>query len=279
MDFFDKLFLRLNLIQKRYVVTKRDILQQTSKVYDPLGFFSPFTFRAKILLQEIWQQKYNWDTPLPLDAQQRWHEIADELNDVSSQRLQRQYFPNFTATDDTCRDTVLHVFADASPRTYGTFSYLCRNGISTLVMSKTRVAPLKALTLPRLELIATVLGTRLARHIMDSIHIEEVFLWTDSQIVLRWLHSSRPLKTFTANRVREIYDLTEKRKWRYCPTAKNPADLLTRGITSKKYQTSNIWLKEPSWFTNSEKWPTSEHDTTSALTAITNESQEHLPAC
>ena len=139
--------------------------------------------------------------------------------------------------------TVLHIFADASPRAYGTCAYLCRNGISTLVMSKTRVAPLKALTLPRLELMATVIGARLARHIMDSIHIEEVFLWTDSQILLHWLHSSRPLQTFTANRVREIHDLTENRKWRYCPTAENPDDLLTRGITSRQYQTSSIWLK------------------------------------
>ena len=104
------LFLRLNPIQKREVVTKRDILQQSSKVYDPLGFFSPVTIRAKILLQEIWLQKYDCDTPLPLDVQQRRHGTADELNDVSSQRFQGQYFPNFTATDDTCRDTVLHVF-------------------------------------------------------------------------------------------------------------------------------------------------------------------------
>ena len=197
---------------------------------------------------------------------------------MSLQRCQRQYFPNFTATDDTYRATVLHVIADTSPRAYGTCAYLCRNEISTLVMSKTRVAPLKALTLARLELMATVLGARLATHKLNSIHIEEVFLWTDSQIVLHWLHSSRPLKSFTANRVREIHDLTQNRKWRHCPTAENPADLLIRWITGKQYQTSSIWLNGPRWLTNSEKWHTWDHDTTSALTAITNESQEYLPA-
>ena len=84
--------------------------------------------------------------------------------------------------------------------------------------------------------------------------------------------------TFTANRVREIHKLTENRKWRYCPTAESTADLLTQGITSKQYQTSSIWLKGPRWLTNSKKWPTWDHDTTSALTVITNESQEYLPA-
>lgn len=147
-----------------------------------------------------------------------------------------------------------------------TLSYMflrCRNEISTLVMSKTRVAPLKELTLPRLELMAAVLGARLARHIIGSIHIKEVFLWSDSQIVLHWLHTSRPLKTFTANRVREIHDLTENRKWRYCPTGENPADLLTRGITCTQYKTSNIWLKGPSWLTDSEKWPSWNYDISS----------------
>ncbi|MCG8047808.1 MAG: hypothetical protein N0E48_19650 [Candidatus Thiodiazotropha endolucinida] len=126
--------------------------------------------------------------------------------------------------------------------------------------------------------MATVLGARLGRHIMDSIQVESLFLWTDSQIVLHWLQTTRPLKTFTANRIREINDLIENRKWKYCPTAENPADLLTRGITSKQFRTSSIWQKGPTWLNNAETWPTWEHDTTSALTTVTTGSDEYLPS-
>lgn len=168
----DELFLRQKPVQKNIVATKRDILQQISKVYDPLGFFSPVTIRAKILLQELWQQKYDWDAPLPSTIQQLWHKIADDLNAVSSQRFHRQYIQDCSETDDTA----LHVFADASPRAYGACVYICRNGFSRLVMSKTRVAPLKALTLPRLELMAAVIGARLGRHVMESIDVKTMFL-------------------------------------------------------------------------------------------------------
>ena len=73
------------------------------------------------------------------------------------------------------------------------------------------------------------------------------YLWSDSQIVLHWLTTNRKLKTFERNRVTEIQELTESRKWNYCPTDQNPADLLTRGIAAHEYLESKLWKNGPDW--------------------------------
>ena len=140
-------------------------------------------------------------------------------------------------------------------KSYGAAAYLCNRTQTTLIIAKNRVAPLKTITLPRLELMAAVIGARLAKHIQNSIPITTVQFWSDSQIVLCWLRSTKPLKRFVENRVREIRVLTDITKWKYCPTDENPADLLTRGLSADNFKNNSLWWNGPSWLPERLLWP------------------------
>jgi hypothetical protein len=149
-----------------------------------LGLLSPVTIRAKILLQELWQQKFEWDVPLPENIHEKWRYLATDLNSVTTTTFLRHYFEN---TSRESSNTCIHIFCDASMVSYGAKAYICRDNQSTLKMAKTRVAPLKRLTLPRLELMAAVIGSRLCKHLQQNTDINQIHLWSDSQIVLSWL--------------------------------------------------------------------------------------------
>ena len=147
------------------------------------------------------------------------------------------------------------MLCDASLKAYGPVIYITCGEKSARAIARTRVAPLKQLTLPRLEFMVAVIGSRLLHHVLQTIPATAVYLWSDSQIVLHWLSSNRKLKTFEQNRVSEIHRLTENRKWMYCPTDHNPADLLTRGIKAEEFTKSRLWDKEPDWLTNKNNNP------------------------
>ena len=126
-------------------VTKREILQQTSRVYDPLRLLSPVTVRAKLLMQSLWQQNYNWDIPLPGDLQRKCAQLANDLNTVSEDTsFSRCYFEKNHAKGQN--DQVLHIFVVASIHSYGAVAYLFYGNRTAIVMAKNRVAPLKTIT-------------------------------------------------------------------------------------------------------------------------------------
>ena len=163
--------------------------------------------------------------------------------------------------------TQLHCFVDSSIKAYGAITYLKRGPEISFVMAKTRVAPIKQLTLPKLELMAALIGARLLSFIhnamMDLYPMPEVYLWFDSQIVLSWLHSNKQLKQFVANHVNSIRELFPANIWHYCPTQENPADIFTRGLTNQQMLSSSLWKNGPAWLMLSkEHWPS-----TSAATA------------
>ena len=190
----DTLYLAHKSLPSSNIVSKRNVLQDSSQIYDPLGWATPVTVQAKILLQEIWQRKCSWDTPLDQDLCEKWLNIRRDILNLPTMTIPRPYFHKQSGTVTTLTD--IYVFADASIRAYGAVVYL---NIS-LAMSKSRVAPLKALTLPRLELMADVTASRVAKFVQFSISPDSnpiaVHLWTDSQIVLYWLQNGTHSQQF-----------------------------------------------------------------------------------
>ena len=165
----------------------------------------PVTIRSKLLIQKLWKMKIEWDEPLAADLNREWLNIAKDMNQLSSITIDRRY--TSTVFDPT--KVELHTFTDASTRAYGAVTFLSSSDRVSFVMAKSRVAPLKATTLPRLELMAAVIGARITKFIITSLKLEStgVYIWTDSQIVLHWVHSSKRLQPFIAHRIGEIHQL------------------------------------------------------------------------
>ncbi|XP_063415856.1 uncharacterized protein LOC134697507 [Mytilus trossulus] len=253
-------------------ITKREILKESSKIFDPLGFLSPVSIRAKILMQDLWKECYDWDEPLPENLQLQWMDLAKDIGIVTSMKLPRQYFTGNTNSRS------LHVFVDASMKAYGAvaYMYLSKGHSAALVMAKTRVAPVKTLTLPQLELMAAVIGACLTQHLKSTLECTDVTLWSDSQIVLQLLKTSKPLKRFVSNRIKEINELTEECKWKYCPTNCNPADLLTRGITAKQFMGNVLWKTGPTCLIQNSANLETHLPINTALSVLADDNEETL---
>ena len=231
-------------------MTKREILKWISSIFDPLGLITPVTISTKLFLQQLWQKELGWDAELSVDLCKTWEAISHNVIQAVE-----MCFPRQCVKIPPASDTTLHIFADASPKAYGAVAYFQQGKTSSLAMSKSRAAPLKTLSMPKLELMAAVLATRLCVFITTSLNINcSVQLWTDSQIVLFWIASTRKLKPFVANCVSEIRSVSAS--WRYCPSADNPADLLTRGLTYEQLHSSVQWKHGPLWLISPSQWPT-----------------------
>ena len=235
-------------------ITKRAVVQRVSMLYDPLGLLSPTHVMGKIFTQSLWKKKLAWDQALAPDQIQEWNDIEKELSKATDTSIPRRYF-DFNASG-FCE---LHCFVDASTKAYGATVYLRHNENTSLAIAKTRVAPVKELTLPRLELMAALLGARLTkyteRQLISDLDITLKVLWSDSQIVLSWLRSEKHLPVFVKNRVSEI-QASQFNQHKYCPTKQNPADLLTRGISSDALNSSHLWWHGPPWLKDGD-WPIS----------------------
>ena len=129
--------------------------------------------------------------------------------------------------------------------------------VSGFVIAKSRVAPLKCPTLPRLELMAALIAARLTKFVINSLNLVNipVYVWVDSQITLHWIHSSKRLPQFVTHRVAEINRLLPSVTWKYCPSGDNPADLLTTGLTFQQFQSSSLWTHSPKWLPDKVQWP------------------------
>ncbi|GFT00980.1 integrase catalytic domain-containing protein, partial [Nephila pilipes] len=233
-------------------VTKRTVLQSAGKIHDPVGFLSPYTIKLKCLLQELWLRKLAWDDELPPDIYATWLQWWSELPLLSELKITRMILDS-SAGDSS--EIQIHTFSDAIQRAYGAATFLRvkhKDRISVdLVTSKSRVAPLKKLSLSRLELMGNLLAARLTKEvkkIIDRKRPTTVFFRTDSQITLYWIKGpSHKWKTFVANRVREIQSLTDPKSWFHCSGKDNPADFLTRGIRVEALPTNSKWWNGPSF--------------------------------
>ena len=259
----------MNPPDEKLQLTKRNFLRKIAMLFDPTGFLAPYVIRAKILLQEMWISGLDWDDPLdPSQARQakKWFEELTELSDVRVPRCLQ-----LTSHVET---VTLHTFTDASRDAYGAVTYIryqYKGGaVSTsLVASKTRVAPLSATSIPRLELMGAVLGL-IALSIAKVLKIDQSLLtfWSDSMNVLWWIRRpSRSFRAFIANRIGEIYDSSSPTQWRHVSTHQNPADLPTRGMSVTELKGSETWWKGPKFLSMPEdSWPKTEIDVTPEAT-------------
>ena len=259
-------------------VTKRDVLQTSSQIFDPLGFVTPVSVRAKILLQEIWQTKFTWDEPLSKEITDNWLSILPDLMKLSQFTIPRAYLSS--PVTSACH---LYAFSDASKKAYGAVVYVCQNQEVSLVMSKCRVAPIKTVTLPRLELMAAVVATRLVQFVKSAIHLQpndsssSIHMWTDSQIVLHWIYKSyNQSKPFISHRVSEIVRAFPANSWSFTPSEDNPADLLTRGISAQQLFSSEVWLHGPPWLLSRKDWP--QWTPTNILLQLTEDDDHENPS-
>ena len=239
------------------VVTKLVILSSFSKVFDPSGFAAPFILVAKLLFQDLWAKGLGWNDAVDSDCRIAFLRWLDDLEVLRSWEIPRSYTPDGWSS---VQKFSLHVFGDASPKAYGACVYLvCDMPDSSrhvsLVIAKSRLAPLKSrvtsspLTLPRLELMAGLLTSRLlcfARNALNLPIDTDYTCYADSKIALAWIQGDvHRWQPFVANRVRDIVKSTLPSHWKYCPTDKNPADLLTRGVSADELVNSKIWIHGP----------------------------------
>ncbi|GFQ97087.1 uncharacterized protein TNCT_650501 [Trichonephila clavata] len=215
-------------------LTKRRILSESSKLFDPLGLLSPCTVFMKIFYQKLWLTKTDWDYPIPQQLTDDWLKFQKAFNEINYLTVPRWVI---LTSDKTVE---LHDFADASSLAYAAAIY-CRqkhNGeikVQQLV-SKTKVAPVKQVSIPRLELCGAHLLSKLFKSVFCTLkhYTFDVFAWTDSKIVFSWLSSHpRKWKTFVANRTSEIIEVLPTKHWRHVPSKENPADIASRGIDPK----------------------------------------------
>ena len=231
-------------------LTKRGLLATTASLYDPLGLVAPVVLVPKLLQQELCRLELDWDDAIPVEKSaefQKWREQTKALSNLQIPRC-------FQRGSHGPIHRELHIFTDASEKAYGAAAYLKVTANSSvtvsLVMGKSRVAPLKSISIPRLELTAATVGAKLSKFLIDELDCDKLtsYFWTDSMTVLRYLRNvSTRFKIFVAHRVQQIQEVTDIHTWNYVPTDQNPADLASRGIHPNDEQRLQFWLQGPAF--------------------------------
>nr|CAH7749249.1 unnamed protein product [Callosobruchus chinensis] len=239
-------------------ITKRVVLSVVASIFDPLGLMSPVIISFKILLQQLWQQNLEWDEPLPQKLLDVWNHLISDIDSINSIQVSRHILVNHPVHVE------LHCFSDASQSAYGCCIYIksidaTGQAVISLVCSKSRVAPLKTLSIPRLELCGAVLSTRLSKKVSQAlkININACYYWVDSTIVLSWISTCpSKLKVFVSNRIAEIQRCTNVQQWAHISSSDNPADLVSRGLNATELKQCTLWWNGPSWLVHKQAdWP------------------------
>lgn len=231
--------------------TKRAILSATARLYDVLGFVGPVILYSKLLIKELWLLKMDWDELPPRHILDLWHQFVNELPLVSTLK-----FPRHLGVEKNSKLT-LFAFADASERAYGSVIYAHvasedQTPTVRLICSKSRVAPVKTVTVARLELCAIVLMSNLLRTVYDTLSqrhpISNVYAFSDSEVALCWVHSSpHRFATFVANRISQCQNNFAPEYFYHIPGHQNPADCLSRGLLPSRLKNHDLWFHGPSW--------------------------------
>ena len=236
------------------VWTKRAILKTTASTYDPLGLISPIVMFPRTIIQELWSKKLDWDDPLEDAYCIRWENCLKNLLDVKKLSFFRWSY------DFPGSKLELHIFCDASERAFASCVYTRVDSgggemRSNLLMSKSRVSPIKNESIPRLELVACVIGTRLcyAVNLTYKVPNERIFYHTDSRNALYWINTpAYKSKTYVYNRSSEIQRASNALQWSHVATDINPADIATRPISSADLSVNTLWSDGPPFLRDSK---------------------------
>ncbi|KAJ8706805.1 hypothetical protein PYW07_012883 [Mythimna separata] len=240
----------------RRTPTKREVTSAVMSTFDPMGFATPVLIQGKKLIQDIWRTKIDWDEEINEQQKETWLNYLEEVSKLARLNIPRCISPR-------SRRGQLHTFTDASEEAYSAVVYwrTVEPGGKvhiSMIAGKARVTPTKPVSIPRLELQAALLGSRLAATIEEEseLEISKKVYWTDSSTVLQWIKSEpRKFKTFVANRLAEIEEKSKPDDWRWVPTKENPADDATRG-TPIEFDHNARWFKGPSFLRQpEEEWP------------------------
>lgn len=244
-------------------LTKRIILSYTAKIFDPFGFACPIVVSLKLFIKSLWLKGYDWDVSISNEETEEFFKMVSSFSDCQKISIPRCYCEKM----DDISKPALHVFCDASEQAYSACVYLqttSSNGsmFSAFVISKSRLAPVKRVTLPRLELLSCHLGSKLLKIVLNALGLKnaDVYCWTDSSIALSWIRSSSSrYKQFVSNRVQAIQEVIPPSCWNHCPGVHNPADQATR-LTSFRKWNKSTWFYGPIWLNNVSEWPSQQNE-------------------
>lgn len=231
-------------------ITKRKVISEIAKLFDPLGWLAPAIIVTKIFIQKLWISGIGWDDLLPENLLKEWISYRNELL-----LLQDVTIPRWMNTYRSDKQRELHGFCDASNEAYAAVVYMRAvdkegNVAVHLITSKTKVAPIKQVCIPRLELCGAVLLSRLLQEVSTVLDIrkENIYAYTDSTVVLAWLGSyPGKWKTFIANRVSEILSTMDRKQWIHVKSLENPADIASRGVKPSEMKNATMWFTGPCW--------------------------------
>ena len=251
----DKFGFKINV--KKRPCTRRGILSVVSSIYDPLGMAVPFVLPAKLLLQDLCRKGLGWDDEIPSNYLLRWHAWVADLPKLSEFSVDRCVKPPDFGRIVTGQ---IHHFCDASQSAYGAVSYLRLINSDdqihcSFLIGKSRLAPLKQTTIPRLELAAATVSIRLNKMLKKELEmpIDTITFWTDSMTVIRYIESeSKRFHTYVANRVAFIREDSSPSQWRYIDTKSNPADDASRGASADSFIRNERWIKGPAFLLRAE---------------------------
>ena len=241
--------------------TKRGVLSTIASLYDPLSFVCPIVLEPKVLFQQLCRQKFGWDVSISDPELEKWQRWLNRLQELSHIQIPRCFTPkNLSAL----KSIEIHNFADASSYAYAACLYLHLvdtddNIFCAFVIAKSRLAPIKAVSIPRLELIAAVLAVRLNALVKGELKFDvyQSYFWIDSTaVLLSILNRSKRFPIFVANRLAIIEQSSDSSEWHFLPSKLNAADLPSRGLMDKPIDCLNSWLKGPQFLRESKAlWP------------------------
>ena len=252
--------LKINLdISQPSTYTRRALLSQLSKQYDPLGYYAPILLKGRLILQQLALEGQSWDesiSPSYTKAWNRWLSTVEKFKDLS---LPRWYFAESSCANYDQSSNVefeLHAFSDASSEAYGSVVYIRRKVGQivdlSFVFGKGRIVLKHQQNWPiaKKELNAAIMAVNLLEEANKALNLPncKTFCWCDSKVVMQWIcNGDLRLDRFTARRVDFILCHTHPDDWHFCPTQENPADVPTRPITKSGMDRIQLWLRGPTF--------------------------------